>query len=113
MNDTHRLRIGIITTHNEYDNFVEDFLEINKNDIIEDSLYNHRLRSLTTVRLKGDTYITIIPFSEHNCLGRRFNQIFITNEAFELWESFISNILFPCLCSYPFDFSSEFAIQFI
>lgn len=113
MNDTYRLRIGIITTYNEYDNFVEDFLEINKNDIIEDSAYNHRLRSLTTVRLKGDTYITIIPFSEHNCLGRRFHQIFITNEAFKVWESFISNILFPCLCSYPFDFSSEFAIQFI
>ena len=113
MNDTHRLKIGIITTHNEYNNFVEEFLEINKNDIIEDSLYNHRLRSLTTVRLKGDTYVTIIPFSEHNCLGRKFHQIFITNETFEVWKDFVYNIFFPCLHSYPFDFSSEFAIQFI
>lgn len=109
-------RIIIVVTHMEYDDFIKDFVQENRNDIGR-NIFGYpdirKCKNFTIVVLGDGTIIYIIPFSIYACKGRRCHQLFVTQKAFNTYMNAISTVFLPCLVNFPYDMSEEFRLQLI
>ena len=104
------LRIIIVPTLEEYDNFIEEFVQENYESILPRYC---KSKNSTVISLKDRTIISIIPFSKYSFKGRRCHQLFITQKAYDKYINTIPEVFFPYLVNFPYDIDEEYRIQII
>ena len=103
------LRITIVPTYEEYDNFIEEFVQENYENILRYC----KLKNSTLISLEDGTIVSITPFSECGFRGRKYHQLFITKKAYSEYINLIPEVLLPRLVNFPYDINEKYKIQII
>lgn len=104
------LRIIIVPTLEEYDNFIEEFVQENYGSILP---RYRKSKNSTLISLEDGTIISIIPFCKYAFKGRICHQLFITQKAYDKYINTIPEVFFPYLDNFPYDIDEEYRIQII